>query len=95
WVTAWIANLVGTLSEMELTCRIQEKSGHVIFSSATKIQFPNEASFDNTTTMAFSTPIEGIAFPRNGIYTIVVLINGEEAGKRDFNVREDPPKTIP
>jgi hypothetical protein len=95
WVTAWISNIVGTLSEMTLTTRIQEKSGHVVFSSGTKIQFPRETSFDNTVTLAFSTPIDGITFPRTGIYTIVVLLNGEEVGKRDFNVLEQQPNPNP
>ena len=91
WVTAWIANIVGTLTEMELTCRIQEKSGgHVVFSSSTKVEFQGEHAFNNTNTIAFNTAVQNIVFPRGGIYTIVILLNGEETGVRDFNVITPP-----
>jgi hypothetical protein len=92
WITTWISNIVGTLSEMEVTCRLQDKSGHAVYSTTTKAQFPAETAFDNTATIGFSTPIENIVFARPGVYTIVILLNGEETGKRDFNVKEEPPK---
>jgi hypothetical protein len=95
WITAWITNLVGTLAEMELTCRDQEKSGHVLHSANVKIQFQSETPFDTTSTIAFSTPIKQITFPGKGIYTVMVLLNGEEAGHRDFNVLEPQPKPNP
>lgn len=91
WVTAWITNLAGTLSEMELTTRIEEKgSAHVVFSSSTSVQFPAETSLDPTNTMALSTPIVGIIFQKPGTYTILLLLNGEEVGKRDIHVRQAP-----
>jgi hypothetical protein len=36
--------------------------------------------------MAFSVPVPLITFPTPGTYTVLVLLNGEEAGKRDINV---------
>jgi hypothetical protein len=91
WVTAWITNLAGSLSEMELTTRIEEKgSAHVVFSSSTTIKFPAETPLDPTNTMALSTPVVGVIFQKPGIYTILLLLNGEEVGKRDINVRQAP-----
>ena len=91
WITAWITNLAGTLSEMELTTRIQEKgSAHVVFSSSTNVQFPSETALDPTNTSALSTPVIGITFQKPGIYTIVLLLNGDEIGKRDIHVRQVP-----
>jgi hypothetical protein len=91
WITGWFTNLAGTLSQMELTTRIQEKgSGHVVFSSSTNVQFPSETPFDQENTLALSTPIVGIVFQKAGIYTIVLLLNGEEVGKRDFHVKQAP-----
>ena len=91
WVTSWIANLVGTVSTVELTCRIQEMaSAHVLFSSSTNITFPDGTALDPTNTLALNIPIDGLTFPRSGIYTIVLLLSGEEVGKRDIQVRQAP-----
>lgn len=91
WITAWITNLAGALSEMELTARIEEKgSAHVVFSRSTTVQFPAETPLDPTNTMALSTPVAGIVFPKPGVYTILLLLNGEEVGKRDVQVRQAP-----
>jgi hypothetical protein len=91
WITTWITNLAGSLSEMELTSRIEEKgSAHVVFSSSTNIKFPAETPLDPTNTMALSTPVVGIIFPKPGVYTILLLLNGDEVGKRDIHVRQAP-----
>ena len=91
FVTAWIANVAGTFSELELTCRVEEKgSAHVVFSISTNLKFPAETTFDRSVIMALSTPVAGIVFPKPGLYTIVLLLNGEEVGKRDFNVAQAP-----
>src|SRR5438552_969461 len=40
FITAWVSNLVGSLSELEMASRIEEKgSGHVIFSSSANLKF--------------------------------------------------------
>lgn len=88
WITAWMTNVAGTLSAMDLTTRIEEKgAAHVVFSGATTVQFPEETPLDPTTVMALSTLIPGIIFPKPGIYTITLLLNGDEVGKRDIHVR--------
>jgi len=87
FATGWIANLAGTVSELELTCRIEMKgSAHVIFSSATKLQFSEEQKLDGSTVMGLSVPVGNITFQNPGIYTIVFLLNGEKVGERDFSV---------
>jgi hypothetical protein len=100
FVTAWIANIAGTFDEMELTCRIEDKaSAHVIFSTSTKIQFPAQQTFDNSAILALSTAVMGAVFQRAALYTIVLLLNGEETGRRDFNIRlaqrPSPPQIQP
>ena len=82
FVTAWIANLAGTVSQLELTLRVEEKgSAHVMFSTSTKLNFPSPQTFDQTTVMALAVPVMGVVFQRPGLYTIVLLVDGEEAGR--------------
>ena len=92
FVTAWVSNLIGTLSELELTLRIEEKaSAHVIFSNSNRVEFKPERTFDQSTTLATSMLVQGAVFPRAATYTVVLLLNGEKIGERDFNVRLVPP----
>jgi hypothetical protein len=96
FVTAWISNMVGTLSELELTCRLEAKgSGHVVFSNSIHVPFPAEQTFDGTNTAATSMAIQGVVFQKPGTYTLVLLLNGATAGERDFIVRlvQQPPPT--
>jgi hypothetical protein len=96
FVTAWLANLAGTFLELELTCRIEDKgSAHVVFSSSANIKFPAETTFNKNVIMALSTPVEGVSFPKPGLYTIVLLLNGDKVGERDFNVSQKPAKPSP
>ena len=88
FVTAWISNIVGTLSDLELTCRIEEKtSAHVVFSNSDRVEFRPERMFDQSTILATAIAVQGVVFPKAATYTIVLLINGEKVGERDFNVR--------
>jgi hypothetical protein len=93
FVTAWISNMVGTLSSLEVTCRLEAKgSGHVVFSNATRVEFEGEQKFDPQTTAATSIQIPGVVFQQAGIYTIVLLLNGDKVGERDFPVSLLPPQ---
>ena len=95
FVTAWIANLAGTVSQLELTLRVEEKgSAHVMFSTSTKLNFPSPQTFDQTTVMALAVPVMGVVFQRPGLYTIVLLVDGEEAGRCDFNVISAAPNPM-
>jgi hypothetical protein len=96
FVTAWISNLVGTLSEVELTCRVEQKgSGHVVFSNSIHLNFPGEQTFEAVTILATSIPVQGVVFQQPGTYTIALLLNGENVGHRDFAVSLPPPPQQP
>ena len=85
----------GTLTDMELTVRIQEVgSAHVVFSSSTRAEFGEERKFERNNIIAFSTGVLGIVFPKPGLYGIVLLLNGDEIGKREVNVLQVAQKSI-
>ena len=87
FVTSWITNVGGTLRSLELTARIQQSgSAHVVFSSSSKIEFPEDTMFERDNVIALSMPAVGVTFPVPGRYTVIVLLNGDEIGKREFNV---------
>jgi hypothetical protein len=74
-----------------LTTRIEEKgSAHVVFSSSANVQFEKETTLDPTKILALNTGVVGINFQKPAVYTIVLLLNGEEVGKRDFHVKLAP-----
>src|ERR1043166_4330688 len=85
FITASITNVEGTFSKLELTYRI-EKRGHVVFSNSTTIQFDTERQIERNTVMGLSVGVQGVIFPEPGTYTVMVLLDGEEIGKRDFGV---------
>jgi hypothetical protein len=87
FVTVWVTNIEGTLTEIDLTTRIEQKgSAHVVFSSSIKANFTEEKKFERDNILAFSIPVPGITFPTPGIYTVLILMNGDEAGTRDIKV---------
>ena len=89
FVSVWVSNIEGTVTEMELTIHIKAKgSAHVVFSSSGKISFQKETKFERSVTMATSSPVIGATFPTPGVYSVVLLLNGDEAGFRDFNVKQ-------
>jgi hypothetical protein len=96
FVTTWIGNMVGTLTEMELTCKIEQKgSAHCIFSNSQHVNFPTEQTFDGKAILATSIAVQGVVFEQPGTYTIVILLNGDKVGERDFNVVLARPKPQP
>ncbi|HAF13963.1 MAG TPA: hypothetical protein DCK99_09750 [Blastocatellia bacterium] len=87
FITIWVTNIEGTLTQIDLTTRIEQKgSAHVVFSSSIKAELAEEKKFERKNILAFSIPVPGITFPTPGTYTVVILLNGEEAGKRDISV---------
>jgi len=89
FITVWVTNIEGTLTKIDLTTRIQDqKSAHVVFSSSIKAELNEEKKFERDNILAFSIPVPEITFPTQGDYTVVILLNGEEAGKRDIKVLE-------
>lgn len=87
FITVWVTNIGGALTHIDLTTRIQEHdSAHVVFSSSIKAELTEERKFERDQILAFSIPVPGITFPTPGSYTVLILLNGEEAGKRDIKV---------
>jgi hypothetical protein len=91
WVTLWISNLVGTLSELNITLRIQQQgTGHVIFSNTANLKFPAEQTFERDKVFGAAMMVQGAVFPQPGTYTIVILLNDQDVGSRDFSVTLPP-----
>lgn len=87
FITSWITNVEGTLRDLELTCRIQQTgSAHVVFSTSSRIQFPEENKFQRDNVIALSLAAVGVTFPNAGRYTVMLLLNGDEIGEREFTV---------
>jgi len=90
FITFWITNAEGTVTQLEITTRIQEKgSGHVVLSNSTKIEFGEEKRMARDDIMALSLGVPTVTFGSPGVYTVLLLINGEEAGSRDFKVIQE------
>lgn len=88
FITAWVTNVQGSVNELDFTIRIQEKSSaHVVFSSSSKINFHEQQNFERDKVLAISTPVVGMAISNPGIYSVVLILNGDEIGSRDFQVR--------
>jgi hypothetical protein len=87
FITFWVSNIEGTISELDLTTRIEQTgSAHVVFSTSIKLPLGEERKFARNELMAFSVPVPGIGFPTPGTYRVLILLNGDEVGKRDINV---------
>jgi hypothetical protein len=96
FVTAWLTNLVGAVSELDTACRIQEKaSGHVIFSNSVHVAFGQEHTFEKDAVIAFGMAVQGVVFQKPGLYTLVLLLDADEVAKRDFNVILATPPQLP
>jgi hypothetical protein len=94
FITVWIANIEGKLSEMDITLRIEQKgSAHVVFSSSLKLPLGGERAFERHNVMVLSAPVPNVAFPAPGMYTASIRINGEPSGEKDFNVIQTPQNT--
>ena len=86
FITVWASNIEGALTEIDVTSRIEQKgSAHVVFSSSAKMAF-EERKFNRGDIIAFSLAVPTITFPTPGLYTVLILLNGEEVGRRDVDV---------
>lgn len=89
FASVWIENVEGTLTELELTTHIKAKgSAHIVFSSSAKMEFGGEQKFTRSMTIAVSSQVIGATFPTPGVYSVVFLLNGDEVGSRDFQVKQ-------
>ena len=85
FVTAFITNLAGQIDKLTITARVEQpKSGHVVRSSSIEIGFKKPIDKDEIFEIPFGLP--PCIFPAAGVYQIVVLVNNEKVGHRDFRV---------
>ena len=83
-ITVWLTNIEGTMSELEVTARIElSDSAHVIFSSSVKLGF-EERRFQRDGVIGLTIPAVNVAFPNPGKYTVKILLNGQDAGSARF-----------
>jgi hypothetical protein len=59
-------------------------------SAGPPVQFQQETAFDSPAVVGFATPAHNVLFPRPRIYSILILLKGEEVGRRDFNIAHQP-----
>jgi len=84
-VVALITNLSGQLEKLTVTVRVEDpRSGHVINSSSIEIGFKKGLEKDEIFEIPFR--IAPSQFHTTGIYQLVVLINNERLGHKDFRV---------
>jgi hypothetical protein len=88
FVTAFIANLRGKISEADITARIEARnSGHVLQSVAGHIQFQtNTPPLPADFMLEMPFPVAPFKIDNAGVYSVVILMNNEKLGERTFSV---------
>lgn len=90
FVTAAVANFRHGGMEVPVALRIEKPDGHTVWSVEGKVGFPDK-DLPAGLIVELPTPIVGLQFREAGRYTIRVLIDGDEVGRRDIHVRLMPP----
>jgi len=98
-VTALLTNFRGKLEKpVIVTLRIEDpKTGIVLANVATNINAPPEFVFSGTEVLDVPFPIHPIAFQAPGVYSVIILIDGEKIESRPLPVNSmtalpQPPK---
>jgi len=87
FATASITNLRGQ-EQLRIVCRVEmTSSGHVLASASGTITPKDKAAYDPDDVVDLAFPFADIVFSEPGKYSVVVLINNEEIGRRPFFVR--------
>ena len=89
YVTAFLTNFQGKVESIELTIRVEEsKSAHVLGSVHGTVNIsPDAPPFEKHVVIEFPVQIPPARFPEQGIYFVVVLIDGNEVNRRSINIR--------
>lgn len=86
WATCWISNLHGGVGEIEGACRLLHKeSGRVLEERFIPIDLNRNMERDVWFTIV--EKFHKTTFYEPGKHEIVISLNGEEIGRRSFNVR--------
>jgi hypothetical protein len=89
FVTVAVTNIRGTVSALDITARVEViGSGHVISSANAHIEFNRETSPALPPNFVFEVPLpfSAVTFQAPGNYSVVVLVDNEEVGRRVLEV---------
>jgi len=86
FITVSLSNFRGKLDRFKIGIRLEEKSsGLVVFNATGEINSSNIMSPTDTVQVPFQ--VTG-SFPAAGLYTVVILAEGEQIGSRDLIVNK-------
>jgi hypothetical protein len=94
YITAHVGNFRHGGREVPVTLRIEKADGPPIWSMEGKVAFP-EKDLPSGLIVELPTPVVGLQLAETGRYTVRVLIDGEEVGRRDTFVRQIAPASGP
>jgi hypothetical protein len=88
FATVGITNLQGEIRELDATCRLEVSgTGHVLASSSAHLAIPPEAPpISRNIVIDLTFPFHNVTLPTAGTYSVVVLVNNEEIGRRTLEV---------
>lgn len=88
FVTVGVTRIRGAISTLNVTARIEvAESAHVISSSNAQIQFPKDnPPIQPDAIFEIPLPFAGVIFQNPGKYSVVILVDTEEVGRRLLEV---------
>jgi hypothetical protein len=88
FVTVGVTRIRGTVDALNVTARIEvAESAHVISSSNALIQFSKDGpSIQPEVVFEVPLPFSGVVFQNPGKYSVVILVDTEEVGRRMLEV---------
>ena len=89
YVTALVTNIRGKVEQLVVTLRIEdERSGHVSASVSANVGLPPDApAFVPAQIFQVSLPVPPFQVQTAGEYSVLILVNNMQAGKRSLEIR--------
>jgi hypothetical protein len=94
FVTAHVANFRHGGMEVPVALSIEDSAGNRVWSAEGKVAFPGR-ELPPGLIVELPTPVVGLSFRASGRYTIRILVDGDELGRRDVQLRVAPPAPPP
>ena len=91
FITASITNITGKIDGViSVTALVEDpNSGHVLSSTPGRLQFSKESPpIPNNMIFEIPFPVVSFSIPKAGLYSIKILFNNEELGKRSLMVNQ-------
>ncbi len=84
YIVSLITNLKGKIDELNVTARIEmQGTGHVVASVPGHMKFhPDSRPLSDNDIIEIPFPVKSYTVPEPGKYTVVILLNSEELGRR-------------